>query len=223
LVPSENPTTAPTKSPSHAPSVAPTTTSPTTIPSQAPSQVPTTTTPSSQPSASPSLAPSVGPTAAASEASHLIDIVNDQVDTVTILLFLALIVAGSLMYYCRRLKVGKQEKDIEAADGSMMAFQGSELVALGSMLSVISGTDVGGCAVDSLKSVPSIPSATPEQNSDIEQDPADMELVDEISREVVREDSEKTQYKNTWLGSEIKTDNEQLNTDHTAVDVHLTE
>lgn len=194
------------------------------MPSHAPSRIPTTTTPSTQPSASPSLAPSVAPTAAASEASHLIDFVNDQVDTVTILLFLALIVAGSLMYYCRRLKVGNQEKDIEAADGSMMAFQGSEMVALGSMLSVISGTDVGGCAVvDSLKSVPSIPSATPEQNSDIEQDSADMELVDEISREVVREDSEKTQDKNTWLGSEIKTDNEQLNTDYTAVDVHLIE
>lgn len=140
----------------------------------------------------------------------------------TILLFIAaVLIAGGLACYSRRCKTQKAEKDLEAANGSTMAVQGSglEMATLASMLSVVSGTDMEMMATESEKATAiAFPSPTPGQNSDDDQagDNINLELVDEISREVVRVDSED---KTTWLGAEMSSDSEQVNIDHSVVDV----
>lgn len=144
-----------------------------------------------------------------------------QEHSTKIFLFLAaVLIAGGLACYYRRHKTEKAEKDLEAADGSTMAVKGSEMemVTLGSMLSAVSGTDMEMFAIDSEKiNSMAFPSPTPGQSSDDDQagGNVNLELVDEISREVVRVDSED---KNTWLG-QMNSDSEQVNIDHSVVDV----
>jgi len=224
-VPSNSPTTSPSSMPTNSPTTSPSTTpseSPSVSPSNAPSHQPT-----NNPTQSPSQAPSAAPTATAASKSQFYEVDMSEHHIATLLFLVALLFAGTVACLCRR-RSKNSEKDLEAADGSTMATYGSsmEMVALGSILTSVSGTDLTMSAVESQTlDIQMFPSPTPGGNSDNEEHikgPVTLELVDEISREVVKvdSDSEPSLHQSTWLGD---SDSEVVNKTSELVDSQLTE